>query len=391
MSLLRETTLKGSVEGKQWLAFAGKRKKDKERYTAFYNAVHGKSRAERARRAERILRVPAWFTRKCGSFRTPYSHGVVLATLARARLQEALQAGDFHDRAAGETPQTRLDRQQCLLAKFDERYFSPAGWVTPAMHAAYILDPRHLQFVADVEAERKAQPDDWDPVGVWQAAKPHAHAFVSRFFASAPGRLQVALAELDAYVCRSGIFSDLELPSYDEKELEPRVSIQNFWQARAPTRELHRVALACVAGRLASTVAELGWAALSRQCTPVRNRLSPTTKSLVTDIVWNARHLARFKEWVAPQGSARSNRERGVAGGSVALDADQSKAETEGAIFSDSDSSSSRSSGSSPGSSAESDLDRDYQSIDEADLEAMYRDLDLGFESGSDDWEDGEL
>ena len=89
-----------------------------------------------------------------------------------------------------------------------------------------------------------------------------------------------------------GIFRQVVFPKLSDDDA-PRHAIVKFWKARAPTKALHACALALAAGRLASTTAEHCWAALSRQCAPIRSRLQPRTKDILMQLVFNARFLSR--------------------------------------------------------------------------------------------------
>ena len=44
-------------------------------------------------------------------------------------------------------------------------------------------------------------------------------------------------------------------------------------------------------------MAELCWATLSRQCTPLRNGLKPSTKEVLLNLVWNGKHLQRHSAY----------------------------------------------------------------------------------------------
>ena len=100
--------------------------------------------------------------------------------------------------------------------------------------------------------------------------------------------VQTAGQELEAYVeCRQP-FAEAMLPQV-EGHHNPAGVMRSFW-LRAPTRKLHIFAKAVTAMRLSSQRSEIAWAQLSRYLTPIRNRMKPSTASLLMNVHLN-RHV----------------------------------------------------------------------------------------------------
>eukprot|EP00974_Lingulodinium_polyedra_P011260 1087245-Lingulodinium_polyedra.AAC.2 len=73
-----------------------------------------------------------------------------------------------------------------------------------------------------------------------------------------------------------------------------RADAATWWQARAGTQELHKLAMHLLSQRSASTEAERAWAITTRQIQPIRNQLNHATICMLTDLIYNAKYLPEF-------------------------------------------------------------------------------------------------
>ena len=111
LDLLRKVFEAKTPDGKKIAELLGHKKKDKEKYQGIMKAIFSKARSGRSSRAAAILRPTVVFTRVCGSFATPYSHGAPLAEQLCKAVSAAVAKHDFVDNLKGETAETVSNRR----------------------------------------------------------------------------------------------------------------------------------------------------------------------------------------------------------------------------------------------------------------------------------------
>jgi hypothetical protein len=159
----------------------------------------------------------------------------------------------------------------------------PQGqWVTDAHHAAYALDPR-------VRAAFQAPADDgaaWTQQReLWQASVVRARRWVQGYLSAYPDRAAALNAAFEEYVAWEGLFQECPLPPAD-CDVARAIA---WWRNEQPSLVLGQVAEHLFSMRASQGAAERAWAALSRQCSPIRARLSSAKKRQLLNVLYNGR------------------------------------------------------------------------------------------------------
>lgn len=290
--VVNHSLLKELFSGEQMDALVGNTDKDKTRLKSAKAHIASKARIARAERAVAILTPIKEFLRRVATRVLPTSQGLVLATQLTRNLAASLERHDFVDHSAvsKESANTVAESRKKVLERIEKRMRD--SFMTADIAMAYILDPR----VAWLEQEPSRCTNlPWDHAEMWQISKRSIPQCLDGFFKEQADDKELAKRELEQYMLRQGMFVDIDYPSFELKDASPFQKISAFWRCHSPTRLLHKLGLHVSSLRLCTTQAELTWALLSRQCSPIRNRLGARMCRKLTGLMYNARYLDCFK------------------------------------------------------------------------------------------------
>jgi hypothetical protein len=133
-------------------------------------------------------------------------------------------------------------------------------------------------------------------------------------------------------VAWEGQFAECPLPAADA-DVSRSIA---WWRSEQPSLALGQLAEHLFCMRASQGAAECAWAALSRQCTPIRSRLSVARKRQILSVVYNGR-MAITGQASSIQAAKRMRRGRS----DDSVPAGEEDVDSEGADSSASDSSSS--------------------------------------------------
>ena len=155
-------------------------------------------------------------------------------------------------------------------------------WITDAHHAAFALDPRVRSSFHAAEDDGRAWSEQRE---LWQASVVRARRWVAGYVSVYPDRAAALNAAFDEYVAWKGQFAECPLPAADADILRAIA----WWRSEQPSLVLGQVAEHLFCMRASQGAAERAWAALSRQSTPIRARLSVARKRQILNVVYNGR------------------------------------------------------------------------------------------------------
>ena len=127
LPVLRQMVDPGTVDGRLFKSFAGKKRADKEKLDRVVKMVSSRACAPRCARAAAVLAPTVSFTWLCADFDTPYSLGFPLALQLRAGVLAALDKNDFVDKMHAETAETNARRRDNVATKLHERFLREGG------------------------------------------------------------------------------------------------------------------------------------------------------------------------------------------------------------------------------------------------------------------------
>ena len=153
-------------------------------------------------------------------------------------------------------------------------------WITDAHHAAFALDPRVRAAFQALEDEGQAWSDQRE---LWQGSVVRARRWVQGYVSVYPDRAAALNAAFDEYVAWEGHFAECPLPPAGA-DVARAIA---WWRNEQPSLVLGQVAEHLFCMRASQGAAERAWAALSRQCAPIRARLSVAKKRQILNVVYS--------------------------------------------------------------------------------------------------------
>ena len=240
----------------------------------------------------------------------------------------AVREHDFVDNLKKESKQHTKDRYAKVLDTLDKRQ---EAFKTPHSVTAFALDARIRGLPPHKSTDEKFKFPFRE---VLHQASFAARKFMEDFFSEGI-HAKTAQSDFDDFCEKQREFASIPYP----EEGAPKAALLQWWRCKQPSPFLRQVAEAVLSLTPSQGVTERFWALLSRQCIPLRSKLSPTTKCLIASVAANWRLVVKD----APAQKIRTDRtERNTqlaleALGRVPQDAD---------ILSDSESESSSSSAS---------------------------------------------